>query len=73
METLRFRIKQSFLLWNSLASLSNHSMVGVEGSMASHELMVPDFSTSDVHTGPYGCIVSGDQVAEEYIDDGIAV
>ena len=47
-------------------------MVGVEGSTASHELMVPDFSTSDVHMGPYGCIVSGDQVAEEYIDDGMA-
>ena len=47
-------------------------MVGVEGSTASHELMVPDFSTPDVHMGPYGCIVSGDQVAEEYIDDGMA-
>ena len=48
-------------------------MVGVEGSTASHELMVPDFLTPDVHMGPYGCIDSGDQVAEEYIDDGIAV
>ena len=55
-----------------MALSSNHSMVDVEGSTASHEPMVPYLPTPDVNTGPYGCIVSGDQVAEEYIDDGMA-
>jgi len=65
-------VKSGILFLEQDALSSNHSMVDVEGSTASHEPVVPYLPTPDVHTGPYGCIGSGDWVEKnEYVDDGI--